>query len=671
MATKIGYVSQPPTAQINWAEVGANFTGMLNEEARVREEKKAEIDRATNEQMKVLKNAPMGDSKNINQLAIGFSDDAQKQLLMANALLKSGDLKPRDYLLMRQNMADGTDQFFTLIQDYQNEYGNKMERLKSNDPNNSSQYLEQYLMETIEGFGNFQNSKPVINPTTGEVLVGFINPTTGEIESDPNKLVGIGNLKNRLKGTYNKYNMDAAVLEGQKLFGDFEVITRELGKKGRTGTIIKYSNPALRTKEGLAELVKNKTITQEYADGLSKFPELLDSWAESQLSMYNVSSLLTDNLRNISGKSFNYTANPAEQDENTILYKQVDGNIVLDFESEIGKKQRQIAKEGLKDVFTGALDQKIDVTPIGGEYIPPQQRTSAQIDQDNLYKEQTASFNNIAKFYSGNQAEFDEAKQYVRSINPNILYINKVGDGVEIVYADGKDEFLSFGSSSEKQWVIGNANFFLPSDKKIADVNTVWKRSGVSGDRPLNTTATGASASSTSSYEPVNTTYKRQLEAVPNFKADLFVADNENKAKENMINLLKSIPATKGWTVATDGWGNTDIIVIKNGKEELARFNLDESLGFNATDYLATLKEIIIANTKEEDKAAMIQGKQQKQQSTVTSVRAAKAEAQAKREKEFVEKQKAAAAAGAKEFEFEGKIIKVDEEAAAAVKPAP
>jgi len=40
MATKIGYVSQPPAAQINWAEVGANFTGMLNEEARIRQEKR-------------------------------------------------------------------------------------------------------------------------------------------------------------------------------------------------------------------------------------------------------------------------------------------------------------------------------------------------------------------------------------------------------------------------------------------------------------------------------------------------------------------------------------------------------------------------------------------------------------------------------------------------------
>ena len=66
MATKVGYIRQDPTEAINWAEVGANFSGILKEEARVREEKKAEIDRATREMERVLKDSPMGDSKNMN-----------------------------------------------------------------------------------------------------------------------------------------------------------------------------------------------------------------------------------------------------------------------------------------------------------------------------------------------------------------------------------------------------------------------------------------------------------------------------------------------------------------------------------------------------------------------------------------------------------------------------
>jgi hypothetical protein len=624
MATKIGYVNQQAESQINWAEVGANFTGVLNEEARVREEKKAEIDRATREQMKVLQNTPMGDSKNVRQWGLNFSDDAQKQLLMANALLKSGDLKPKDYTIMRQNLADGTDQAFTLIQEYQNEYAEKMARLKSNDPNASSQDLEVYLMQTVEGFGNFNKSQLVINPTTGEVLVGFKNDK-GELESDPNKLVGINNLRNRITAKYDRYNMDAAVLDGQKMFGEFEMITRELGKKGKTGTIIKYSNPALRTKEGIDKLVKEGAITQDYADSLSKFPDLLNSWVAGQLSNeYNITSLLTNNLPGIGGQKFDFTLNPKEQDYNTILLKQVDGNVVPDFSGYIGEAQKKIAEEGLKDVFTGALDQKIDVTPIGGEYVPPQQRTSAQIDQDNLFKEQNAAFNNIAKFYSGNQADFEEARQYVRSINPNILYVNKVADGVEIIYADNKKEFLDFGSASEKQWVTGNANFFLPSDKKITDVNAVWKRSG-GKDRPLNTQATGASSTTTQSYEPVSTTLTRVLKEEKGFTPDIFVTDDETTTVSNIQNLLSSLPAAADWSVNETNAGNDEVTITNKEGKVLASFDLDDSDGFKPTtaeSYLNKLINIIIASTKEEDKASLIEGKQQKVEKTISSSRA-------------------------------------------------
>ena len=54
MATKIGYVGRDASEQINWAEVGANFSGMLKEEARTREEQKAKIDENTREQIRAL-----------------------------------------------------------------------------------------------------------------------------------------------------------------------------------------------------------------------------------------------------------------------------------------------------------------------------------------------------------------------------------------------------------------------------------------------------------------------------------------------------------------------------------------------------------------------------------------------------------------------------------------
>jgi hypothetical protein len=488
MATKIGYVNQQPTAQINWAEVGANFTGMLNEEARVREEKKAEIDRATNEQMKVLKDTPMGDSKNINQLAIGYSDDAQKQLLMANSLLKSGQLKPKDYLLMRQNMADGTDQYFSLIQDYQNEYAGKMERLKSNDPNASSQELEVYLMQTVEGFGNFQNSKPVINPTTGEVLVGFTNPITGKIESDPNKLVGIGNLKNRLKGTYDKYNMDTAIANGKESFGKFDTIVRKVGSRKAQGSITTISDPTFRNQASIDEWVKKGWITQADAALITTFDKTEDAWLEGQLSMYNTTSLLTDNLRNIGGQKFDFTFDPNQQNDNTILLKQVDGNVVPDFESAIGKKQRQIAKDGLRTVLRGAIDHTEKMTTVSDFQEVPQYLIE-RADRAKTLKNDTTM---LGKLYYGTPTEIEAARVYFRDLSPNVLDVTRDENGVTVKSKDANGKvtersiyFKASGNTLSAEEFIKGAAPLLSGQ---TDVSSALKSGGYEAGRAFNTT---------------------------------------------------------------------------------------------------------------------------------------------------------------------------------------
>lgn len=390
MATKVGYVRRDPTEQINWAEVGSNFSGILKEEARVREEKKAEIDRSTREMQKVLQESPMGDSDNMNTWALSYAAEAQSQLLMTNALLKNGQLKPQDYTVIRQNLADGTDQAFTLVQEYQNEYADKMARMKAEfggigpdgNPITPSQELEQFLMGTAEGFGNFSKSKLVINPTTGNVMVGFINDK-GEIESDPNKLVGINNLRNRIKGKFDKYDMQANITKAKaETFGKYSFVKAQLGTLHQKGLLETYKGAALRGKNAVDALISKGIITKEEAELMGSFEKTQDAWAESQLSNdYNTTSLLTNNLGGFApnGKQYNFTFNPAEENENTILLKQVDGNVVPNFDSKVGKAHREAAKEGLLTNLRGALDLEVDAQAISGTQY--QQPTPQRFDE--------------------------------------------------------------------------------------------------------------------------------------------------------------------------------------------------------------------------------------------------------------------------------------------------
>jgi len=388
MATKVGYIRQDPTEAINWAEVGANFSGILKEESRVRGEKKAEIDRATREMERVLKDSPMGDSKNMNEWSLKYASDAQQQLLMVNSLLKSGQLKPMDYTVIRQNLADGTDQAFTLVQEYQNEYSDKMSRMKAKygdvgpdgKPIVPSQELEQFLMGTAEGFGNFNASELVINPTSGNVMVGFRNEN-GEIESDPNKLVGINNLRNRIKSKFDLYDMQGAITKAKaETFGQFQQIDAKLGSLYQKGLIATISGPAFRVESNIADMVSKGYITAEEGKLIGMQAKTEDLWAESQLSnTYNVTSLLTNNLGGIApnGQPYAFTFKSDEENENTILLQQVDGAVVPNFDSTLGKAHKQIAKDGLIAATRGALDVTVAGQAISGTTPPQQQQWQA------------------------------------------------------------------------------------------------------------------------------------------------------------------------------------------------------------------------------------------------------------------------------------------------------
>jgi len=454
MATKIGYVGRDASEQINWAEVGSNFSGILKEEARVREEKKAEIDRATREQMKVLQNVVTGDSANMNTWSLNYGADAQQQLLMANALLKNGQLKPKDYTIMRQNLADGTDQAMTLAQDYQSEFAIKKARAKANPgtavgpdgkPITGSQELESFLMESAEGFGNFSKSKLVINNQTGNVLVGFMNPTTGEIETDPNKLVGINNLRNRIKGNFDAYDITSAVTKAKaEVFGQFQAIDAKLGSLYQKGLITTMSGAALRTPSNIAAMVKRKLITKEEGEliGLQKDTENL--WAESQLSnVYNISSLLTNNLGGFAsnGEKYTFTWNADEENENTILLKEVDGTAVPNFDSEIGKAHRETAKEGLKGRLRGALDVGTEGQAVGGVQRQVTRRSDYSKSQDDIRKQLRSDAKLWNALMTADQATFQRAANaFLASAsakNTNLYKFDVQNDKVIFKYKDG------------------------------------------------------------------------------------------------------------------------------------------------------------------------------------------------------------------------------------------
>ena len=117
--TYYDYQRRDPESRINWAEVGKNFTDMLQEEQQVRQDKKAAIDEATRAFQKTLNDTPQGLNKTKNELFLDYANEAQQVLLMQERALKQGYLKPSDYIVQRQNVVDGTDEAFEVIEPLQ------------------------------------------------------------------------------------------------------------------------------------------------------------------------------------------------------------------------------------------------------------------------------------------------------------------------------------------------------------------------------------------------------------------------------------------------------------------------------------------------------------------------------------------------------------------------
>jgi hypothetical protein len=169
MATYFKYAERSADSQVDWAEIGKNMTDMLREENRLREDKKAAIDESTRKYAEELSNAPQGEHVGAREEALRFADDASKYMLMQERLLKQGLLNPRDYMIARQNLVDGTKKAFGSMKAFQTSYAELMERAKTD----VSSAIELKRLETVQGYGNFRESGFFIDAPTGGVNVGL------------------------------------------------------------------------------------------------------------------------------------------------------------------------------------------------------------------------------------------------------------------------------------------------------------------------------------------------------------------------------------------------------------------------------------------------------------------------------------------------------------------
>lgn len=414
MASYYGYAERNVENEINWAAIGKSMSDMLQDEAKLREDKKQAIDDASREFGKTLSDAPQGQHQGVNSWALTYANNAQQARLMQDRLLKSGQLKLRDYNVMRQNITDGTSEAFSLVKEYNAKAEEKMKRLSEG----VSAAQEQYLMEQIEGFGNFSNSELYINPTDFTVSVGKkVKGKDGvmRLSKDPNDFASVMSLRNQLNTKINKYDV----------IGNLKTGVDALGKK--TEVVMRNGVKTFESPKNLADYDKVKNT---YLDSL-----MTDS--------VNVGSILTDYVKlSPSGDAYGFTRNPDEKDPSKILLvadpaNPSSGRLV----PKLTPKQEAVAKDALSKQFDAMIDEQESAR---AEFAPERQSAGERVGKEL----QIGYMKDIDTIISGNPAQFEAAVadriedvnrlNEDKGINSKIVKVDRGADKISIYFEEPK-----------------------------------------------------------------------------------------------------------------------------------------------------------------------------------------------------------------------------------------
>ena len=427
MATFYKYQERDVDSQVNWADVGSGLSNLVTDQLATRKAKKEAYDDQVRAFNQYLDEHPVGDNENMTEWTASYASQMQQQMLANQRAFKNGQISERDNVVFIQNVQNGTKTMFDLSTEYQAEFAKKMERLNSTDPKNKSQELELWVAENNESWSNFKNTKPIIDPRTGLVLLSKKNEK-GEYEN-----VSAADLSTRIKQDVNYFDVDAATTQMQADFGE--------------NVISGFKSIAQRAKKGELISVADKKTKDD-------FEKSLDVMVQSQSDTYNISSILTNS---ISSTNYEYTTNAEEasKDKNKILLVQRNGQFVPDFNTTNGKEQQKVAQDFMKQQFLGKIDyieQSQVVTEIGDKTPPqrfaPNQKSGYDYQQENMEAGARNFAENMYTFYhSTNPAEVQTASNYL---------VSQAGE--DFVGGLGKNEYGTFtrgknlpGTSGEKQ----------------------------------------------------------------------------------------------------------------------------------------------------------------------------------------------------------------------------
>lgn len=590
------YAEQDASTQLNWAEIGKNVTDMLQQEVKVREEKKAVIDENTRNYGNYLNEAPQGKFQDANKFINDYVALQQQTRMMDDKMLKSGRMDLKTYTTRRQNGMDGTDQLFNLQKQFQSVHEERMKGIM--DGTLTAQNA--FEMMQVEGFGDFSKSQAMINPVDGRVNIGMTE-------------VGEDGIRRVIKDSNIPVNVLMGKIQSELKTFDVNLATKSLVDSLGDRVLDLYRAGSISGMGSITELTG--------IDAIKKFGG--STWTEAATEMNgaiqksiagilsnprNLPSLLTQNIGGYSSESFTYSREEAEKDSNKILLKAGFGPGEMDENGPNYAEQKAKAESWLTTSIKSQMDAKVSKketnqvqlqeTAEAREKAAAKYRPKTQ-EQKDMENADTAT-NMIGKLYYGDDNQVQSSIDYIKGLKNSkgeILFKEVVRDstGVTVTLANGQKEKISFvdknGKPRTQEDFIASAGPLLVNE---LDVSKSLKRGAYNKGASFNKSAQGRGATVEKVRLSTDIVSKPSQNAVENIQTSLpegFTAEDTgtlNPLSDRMRNEV-TITAPNGKkyvveTLKTDTKSNnnaaTNIVI---GLEDFINANLKESTGASGT----------------------------------------------------------------------------------------
>ena len=200
----IGYVKREADSFVDWASIGKKLSDTLINIRDDREKQKAEIQQQTDDLVKSINDAELGQDTTFNQNVLDGVANSTQAVLAAYKEFTSGRLKQPAYARFKQVLKDDWAQYDAAIKTYNQKYS---EALKKVEDGTMAGWGEVAFQKDSD-FLNYQKYKIYTNPTSGRLAFAEVDQD-GKIITDPSKMLSVNGIANIYSDQPEKFKIDA------------------------------------------------------------------------------------------------------------------------------------------------------------------------------------------------------------------------------------------------------------------------------------------------------------------------------------------------------------------------------------------------------------------------------------------------------------------------------